>query len=72
MAEPRGRSPASAACPRCGAAFHCGVVDSTTPCWCTALPPVAPPEPQRAGCFCPDCLRQLPGSASPRERRPTQ
>jgi Cysteine-rich CWC len=54
-------------CERCGATFHCAMADpgpdgklETTPCWCTALPPVVPvPAVQAAavGCWCPACLR---------------
>lgn len=50
-------------CVKCGKAFDCGVADagSTSPCWCTALPPL-PREllgREAAGCYCPDCLRRL-------------
>lgn len=45
-------------CPRCGAAFTCGMNAGQEPCWCAALPVLAVTQPE-AGCFCPDCLKQL-------------
>ncbi|MCX7171173.1 MAG: cysteine-rich CWC family protein [Proteobacteria bacterium] len=45
-------------CPRCGAEFHCGMNDEQKACWCASLPPLNETRPG-AGCYCPDCLRQL-------------
>jgi hypothetical protein len=54
-------------CPRCGAAFSCGMTDdkAAQPCWCTRLP-VLPESAlaaanggKAAACFCPDCLQAL-------------
>jgi hypothetical protein len=48
-------------CPRCGAAFGCGV--ATGGCWCAAPKLDAERLTQLAaefdGCLCPDCLREL-------------
>jgi hypothetical protein len=45
-------------CPRCGAAFACGI--GTGSCWCAQLPPLAAlPEDLPAACLCPACLREL-------------
>ncbi|MGZ3184318.1 MAG: cysteine-rich CWC family protein [Telluria sp.] len=63
-------------CTRCGAAFTCAMADGAdAPCWCTALPAVAPVPPEAAGCWCPACLArhiaaqqelpQAPGTAAP-------
>jgi len=49
-------------CPRCGAAFECGMAECTPePCWCTRLPPLAPDASaaEAAACYCPACLRLL-------------
>ncbi len=55
-------------CPRCGAAFECGMADAgaTEPCWCTQLPtlPATAYVPDKVDdalsrCFCPNCLRAL-------------
>ncbi|MCM0044748.1 MAG: cysteine-rich CWC family protein [Burkholderiaceae bacterium] len=50
-------------CVRCGRAFGCGMIDgdATTPCWCTALPPLPAAFVGRdaATCYCPACLAQL-------------
>jgi hypothetical protein len=49
-------------CPGCGARFVCGIEQDVCPCWCAALPAVAPvPDPcAEARCLCPSCLeRQL-------------
>ncbi|HYD94592.1 MAG TPA: cysteine-rich CWC family protein [Noviherbaspirillum sp.] len=53
-------------CAACGKPFTCGMADTPgdeRPCWCAALPPLAPDTgaPAQDGdaalCFCPDCLR---------------
>ncbi|ROR34423.1 cysteine-rich CWC family protein [Inmirania thermothiophila] len=44
-------------CPRCGAAFRCGIDDSCG-CWCARDFPPLPPEPGIAGCLCPRCLAE--------------
>lgn len=53
-------APRNAACPRCGARFHCGV-DDAAPCACgtIALAPgmLAALARRYQGCLCPDCLR---------------
>jgi len=50
-------------CQRCKTAFTCGMADtkdSMQPCWCTALPALAPDLYKDAvGCYCPACLREL-------------
>ncbi|SMB25077.1 conserved protein of unknown function [Sterolibacterium denitrificans] len=57
-------------CPRCGAAFVCGVNDGTVRCWCADLPVLqgvieAAAAAERsadsgcASCYCPTCLREL-------------
>ena len=49
-------------CPRCGAAFHCGVKDEA-PCWCASLilsdALLAALRRQYSSCLCPECLRIL-------------
>jgi nicotinate-nucleotide--dimethylbenzimidazole phosphoribosyltransferase len=52
---------AGSTCPRCGAAFRCGVVAGDARCWCAQLPPFNPPLPTSAAasCFCPNCLKAL-------------
>lgn len=50
-------------CARCGKTFECGMSDAgaSSPCWCTALPPL-PAETlgcDAASCYCADCLRHL-------------
>jgi len=63
--QPRGPAPAPDRCPRCGAAFTCGI--ATGRCWCAALPPLphlpawrsSDGQAVAAGCLCPDCLRAL-------------
>ncbi len=51
--------PANAPCPRCGAAFRCGVADAG-PCACTALKLTdgarAQLREQFCGCLCVACL----------------
>lgn len=50
-------------CVQCGKSFSCGMVDAdaSSPCWCTAVPPLPPALLSRDGasCYCPDCLRAL-------------
>ena len=63
MATPEpGRIAANSTCPRCGAAFGCGVLAparvQAQPCWCMAYPPVASPAPG-ATCWCPACLEAI-------------
>ena len=69
-------------CPRCGAAFACGIAAGD--CWCAALPPLprlpawpgaegqawpaADGQEAPAGCLCPDCLRALVAQAGLRTR----
>lgn len=51
-------APQTNTCPRCGAAFTCGMNAGQEPCWCTILPLLSTPLPD-AGCYCPACLKQL-------------
>jgi hypothetical protein len=59
--EPTSNS-ANAACPRCGAAFHCGAADAA-PCACTALALdaalLAALRARYVGCLCLRCLQAL-------------
>jgi hypothetical protein len=52
---PEAAAGGASVCARCGARFECGMQAGTTPCWCTALPPLDPVPGQ--GCLCPTCLR---------------
>jgi hypothetical protein len=45
----------SRVCPRCGAAFVCGVAAGAERCWCFELPPVMAVRADTA-CLCPACL----------------
>jgi len=53
---------ADAHCPRCGAAFHCGMHDDR-PCACTTVTigadRLAALRREFDGCLCIDCLRAL-------------
>jgi hypothetical protein len=49
-------------CSRCGAPFTCGMQVGKEPCWCAALPPLAP-LPGR-GCLCRPCLEAALAAAS--------
>jgi len=55
---------AGARCPRCGAAFHCGI-DDAEPCACAALVLDAAAQQRLheryTGCLCVSCLRELGG-----------
>lgn len=42
-------------CPRCGAAFVCGIAAGAERCWCFELPPVLAVRADTA-CLCPVCL----------------
>ena len=56
------RCPGGCSCPRCGAAFVCGMATGEARCWCAELPPALPPLPDAAsGCYCPTCLREIIG-----------
>ena len=46
-------------CPRCGAAFVCGMQAGQASCWCAELPVLQKAAEGVEGCYCPDCLRQL-------------
>jgi hypothetical protein len=54
-------------CPRCAAAFHCGMHDAA-PCACTGVPLDAPTlarlRQRHTGCLCLDCLRALAAGAT--------
>jgi hypothetical protein len=55
-------------CPRCGADFHCGAADPSTPCACKAValdaPTLAALCERYAGCLCMACLREIQRGAS--------
>ena len=51
-------APAANVCPRCGAAFVCGMANGGTQCWCASLPPLGPLV-AGADCYCPACLAHL-------------
>jgi Cysteine-rich CWC len=66
---------ASSICPRCGAAFRCGMAAGDAECWCIQLPQVMPlpssspaaPDIAAVSCLCPVCLQQkLDTDAKPR------
>jgi hypothetical protein len=58
---------ANSSCPRCGAAFRCGMVGGDSECWCVKLPHImpvpsalsSPAGPPEAACYCPACLQQI-------------
>jgi hypothetical protein len=56
------------ACPRCGAAFHCGVADAA-PCACTTVrldaTMLAALRVQYERCLCLRCLVELQNRATP-------
>ena len=45
-----------AACSTCNRTFTCGLRETTEPCWCASLPPIASVD-ATADCLCPECLR---------------
>ncbi|MGZ3158155.1 MAG: cysteine-rich CWC family protein [Burkholderiaceae bacterium] len=63
-------------CILCGITFSCGMADSVAgaanePCWCTALPVIAPEvldtlrgSNAAKSCFCPACLRAALASST--------
>jgi hypothetical protein len=53
-------------CPRCGAAFTCGMEAGLPECWCASLPAgfAVPAADAGAGCYCPTCLRELLSQAA--------
>jgi hypothetical protein len=65
--------PAADRCPRCGAAFHCGVNDAA-PCPCSTLrldeATLAMLRQRFRGCLCLACLREFaaPGQAMETDR----
>lgn len=51
-------------CPRCAAAFTCGMQAGESACWCAAFPsafaiPAAGAVDPAAACYCPRCLAEL-------------
>ncbi|WP_335740050.1 cysteine-rich CWC family protein [Pseudothauera hydrothermalis] len=48
-------------CPRCGAAFTCGMAAGWPACWCAALPAglAVPAADAGLGCYCPECLQEM-------------
>lgn len=46
-------------CPRCGAAFTCGMQAGEPVCWCAVLPPLSTVPDEGAGCYCPACLKAM-------------
>jgi hypothetical protein len=55
---PHAAAPFSSLCPRCGAAFTCGMEAGLPECWCATLPVLGTIPDATAGCFCPACLRR--------------
>lgn len=56
-------------CPRCGAAFTCGLRAKQDGCWCFNFPHIIPlEEATREGCLCPDCLGKLIESIQARQQ----
>ncbi len=49
------------ACPRCGKPVICGMQAGMARCWCADYPPVlkVPAMEQGAGCYCPECLKEI-------------
>jgi hypothetical protein len=60
-------APASAACPRCGALFHCGSRDAV-PCPCSTVTldeaTLRMLRERWTGCLCLRCLRDLADAAT--------
>jgi len=54
-------------CPRCDAAFGCGI--GTGSCWCRDVPLTVELRDTLAeqydGCLCPTCLRELTATTAP-------
>ena len=62
----RAAQPATDRCPRCGAAFGCGVATGGCGCAEVTLTPECQAELAAAGfegCLCPACLRELAQTA---------
>lgn len=58
---------ANAVCPRCGRRFRCGMKAGDAKCWCVEAPQGLPvPAPGTAGCYCPECLREVIAASVPR------
>ncbi|MDI1236263.1 MAG: cysteine-rich CWC family protein [Polaromonas sp.] len=66
--------PSNASCPRCGAAFRCGMVGGDAECWCVKLPHVMPVPSSNpsssigtseASCFCAACLQKITDDRQP-------
>lgn len=53
-------------CPRCGAAFTCGMEAGLPACWCASLPPMDGIPDAGIGCYCPNCLKTLLPAAGER------
>jgi hypothetical protein len=76
MSAPRA-APGDAPCPRCGAAFHCGMDDGAA-CWCSGLSmggqTLAALNARYRGCLCGACLRAVQAGApvAPPERTAPQ
>lgn len=52
-------------CPRCGAAFTCGMTAGAVRCWCVEYPPafaVPAADAADAACYCRSCLAELVAS----------
>ncbi|HET9821183.1 MAG TPA: cysteine-rich CWC family protein [Burkholderiaceae bacterium] len=64
----------NARCPRCGAAFHCGMHDAQ-PCACTAVALDAATllrlRTRYEGCLCGRCLAAIAREVAPDGARPT-
>ena len=46
-----------AACSACNRTFTCGLRETSEPCWCASVPPIARID-ATADCLCPECLRE--------------
>ena len=58
---------ANSVCPRCGRSFRCGMKAGDKACRCADAPHGLPvPAPGTAGCYCPDCLREVIAASAPR------
>lgn len=60
-------------CPRCGAAFTCGLQAKEATCWCFEFPRViTAANASRKGCYCPNCLREIIESIQQQTEQPEE
>ncbi|MGY8656845.1 MAG: cysteine-rich CWC family protein [Verrucomicrobiia bacterium] len=59
--------PAKVSCPRCGAAFECGVAAGKSSCWCFEKPRMADLPREFDSCLCPACLEEVQNQAKAQE-----